>query len=153
MNSHIWGMGGVSKDANLELFVERLMSGTRLKSVLDGSPDLETKNTLTLIQKTDKKLAKQSHGYQIMSEYEFLCELAHPNLVGFARFLLHEKKRDDGWVSRSMYEFAVGPAAEHIIERCLWALSFGCGTMNGSFEEFQKVLKLIGGKLGRPLPY
>jgi hypothetical protein len=76
------------KSVGLESFIERLMGGTRLRSVVEKHPNMEEKNILTIIEKTDKILSRQAMGYKIMPHYEILCDVAHPNTIGFQRYLL-----------------------------------------------------------------
>ncbi len=87
------------KEINLEMFIERLMAGTRMKERLVKTPNMSQRNILTIIEKLDKKLLKQ-YGYQVMPHYEFLCELAHPNTIGFQRYLSSVTTLDNSWESR-----------------------------------------------------
>jgi hypothetical protein len=125
------------KKDGLESFVERLMGGTRLDDVVKANPDMAMQNILTTIEKTDKALAKQGMGYQIKPHYERLCELAHPNAVGFHRYVHAEQTRLDGWISRTMMDRARGIPSVQILCECLWALSWAAGSINGLFGVFQ----------------
>lgn len=145
-------VGADGRRTGLEIFVERLMAGTRLESVVKSNPDVSQNSILTVIQKIDRGLAKAGAGYAIRPKYDFLCEIAHPNTIGFQRFSKCEVRRPDGWVTRWMSEHEQGPAEQIVVEHCLWAMSFGAGTMNRSFAEFQKMKRGIGDKFGRPLP-
>jgi hypothetical protein len=140
------------KSVGLESFIERLMGGTRIKSLVEINPNMEQKNILTIIEKTDKILSRQGIGYQIMPHYEMLCDMAHPNTVGFQRYLVSVDELEGGWTARLMKDHALGSVAEKIVEECLWGLSFSAGTMNGCFGVFQTVFKNAGTQLGKLLP-
>ena len=132
----------------LESYIERLMAGTRIKDVLQLNPDMEQKNILTIIDKTDKALQEQGLGYLVRPHYDFLCDIAHPNTLGFQRFLTSIKPADDGWMVRAMEEKGNGDAAIAVTCECLWALGFGAATMDSMFGEFQKLIATYGGKIG-----
>jgi hypothetical protein len=135
------------RSVGLESFIERLMGGTRIKSVVETNPHMEQKNILTIMEKTDKGLNRQGMGYQIMPHYELLCDIAHPNTIGFQRYLVSVDESQNGWTERLMKERALGATAKKIVEECLWGLSFGAGTMNGCFGVFQTVFKNAGAQL------
>ena len=84
------------KEINLEIFIEKLMSGTRMSQQLDKAPHMSQRNIMTVLQKLDKKLLKE-HGYQIKPHYDFLCELAHPNTIGFQRYISSVAIQDNKW--------------------------------------------------------
>jgi hypothetical protein len=99
------------KLVGLETFIEKLMGGTRIKSIIEIHPNMEQKNILTIIEKSDKILNSQGMGYQIMPHYEMLCDMAHPNTVGFQRFLVSVEELDNGWTARLMQDRALGAVA------------------------------------------
>jgi hypothetical protein len=47
------------------------MAGTRIKDVLRLNPDMEQKNILTIIDKTDKVLQQKGFGYSVRPHYDF----------------------------------------------------------------------------------
>jgi hypothetical protein len=68
--------------------------GTRL-----GDPEgyLKQTNIITVLQ----KLTKHPNAEELWSGYEYLCELAHPNLIGNARYWSHvERVNEDGSETR-----------------------------------------------------
>ena len=138
------------KETNLEAFVERLMSGTRIEQ-LRGSDLMIQRNILTIIEKNDKKLLKQ-HGYEIKKHYEFLCELAHPNTIGFQRFLSSVTSLPNGRENRLMEETSESERSIDIAHECLWALAFGAGTMDGVFGVFQELKRNVHKNIGRAFP-
>jgi hypothetical protein len=141
------------KKIGIESYIEKLISGTRLEKALELNPDLEKKNILSVMTKADKKLAKQNAGFEILPNYKFLCELAHPNAVGFERYCERQDLRHDGWLNRRLTKTAHGDPERIIVERCLWAITFGCETMMASFAEYQNLMRFFAEKIGKPLPY
>lgn len=135
----------------LESYIERLMHGTRIKA-LQGSSDMEQKNILSLIDKLDKQFAKQNHGYAVKPHYEFLCELAHPNTIGYQRFLTSVRNIGNGWTERMMEAKSMSEWYIHVSRECLWSVSFSTGSLNGLFGEFQSLKKNLVTRLGRILP-
>jgi hypothetical protein len=140
------------KEINVELFIERLMFGTRMNERLVETPNLSQRNIMTIIQKLDKKLMQQ-HGYQVMPHYELLCELAHPNTIGFQRYLSSVTTLANSWKNRLMEEESFSERFVHISHECLWALSFGTGSMDGIFGVFQELKQNTIKYIGRPLPH
>jgi hypothetical protein len=140
------------KKVGLESYIERLMSGTRLTEVVKVNPDMEQKNILSIIDKTDKALSRQGAGYLLRPHYDLLCELAHPNTIGYQRFLTSINAMENGWTARVMEAKATSEFATQIACECLWAISFSAGSMNGFFGEFQKLKKVLALHLGRILP-
>ena len=139
------------RQIGLESYIERLMAGTRMKDVLQLNPDMEQKNILTIIDKTDKALQEQGLGYQVRPHYDFLCDIAHPNTLGFQRFLTSIRPSYGGWIVRAMEEKAYGEAAIGITCECLWALGFGAATIDSMFGEFQKLIAMFGEKIKHSL--
>jgi hypothetical protein len=112
---------------------------------------MQATNILTVIGRLDKKLSKQ-HGYSVMSHYEKLCEVAHPNVLGYERFLQGvTKPSNSGWQIRQMHRHANSPSATYLVHECLWAIAFSLGSMGGCFGVFQDLKKLLSAKLGKPI--
>jgi hypothetical protein len=80
------------------------------------------------------------------------CGEAHPNGLGYQRFLKSANLFDGGWIERVMEDKASTEFADGIALESLWSLSFSAGSMNGLFCEFQKLLKMAGPNLGRLSP-
>lgn len=141
------------KKIGLEIFIERLMNGTRLRERIAENPDLEQKNILSYIDQIDKALIRKGSGYSVKYHYEFLCELAHPNAIGYQRFLDSEHELGSGWIERHLRERANSTVAIRIASECLWALAFSTGSMSGLFHEFQHLKKTLAIHLGRIMPH
>jgi hypothetical protein len=137
----------------LEAYVERLMDATRLKARLQLSEQMQATNIMTIIQRLDKKLSKQNAGYSVMSHYENLCEVAHPNVLGYHRFMHAVAKHpSSGWHIRKMHQHASSSSAAYLVHECLWAVAFSLGSMGGCFSVFQDLKNLLRSKVGKPLP-
>jgi hypothetical protein len=151
LKTHMLDLGGMDdkeRKFGVESYIERLMGGTRIKELLQVNPGMEQKNILTIIDKTDKMRQGEGLGYQVRPHYDFLCDIAHPNALGFQRFLISTKPRDDGWIVMAMEEKGYGDAAMAITCECLWALGFSAATMVVLFGEFQKLIAMFGEKIG-----
>jgi hypothetical protein len=136
----------------LEEYVEKLFHATRLDTLLEKSELMKAKNILTIIESMDKRLKKQ-FGYSVMSHYEVLCEIAHPNTLGYQRYLDSiSKAARSGWDTRHLRRHANSSTAAMLISECLWAVSFSLSGMNGCFGVFQTLKKNYAEKMGRPLP-
>jgi hypothetical protein len=83
---------GVIVSHGLEEFSVRIIWGTRL----DNPPEfLKQRNILNCIQ----RCSKHPDASDLLPVYEFLCEVAHPNVIGNARFWGKvEEKHIDGSV-------------------------------------------------------
>ena len=155
LHTHVLGMDQIDstgKHVGLEIFIERLMFGTRLPDRLTVVPGMEQKNILTIIDKMDKKLVKQGHGYTIRPHYDFLSEIVYPNTLGYARFSATAKTLDSGWIEQLMEEKANSQFSTTIATECLWSLSFSTGSLDGLFGEFQILMKDLKQHLGSILP-
>jgi|SRR5450755_496028 hypothetical protein len=80
------------------------------------------------------------------------CGETHPNGVGYQRFLKSANPFDGGWIEGVMEDKASTEFSDGITLERLWSLSFGAGSMNDLFCEFQKLLKMAGPNLGRQSP-
>jgi hypothetical protein len=155
MHSHVIGMDftdPTGRKVGLESYIERLMSGTRLSEGVERSRDMQQTNIMSFIERLDKNLAEQSFGYRVKPHYAVLSDLAHPNWLGYQRFLSGVNALENGWTERLMEERADSERSIYITAECLWALSFSAGSLDGLFGEFQKFMRGLGKRLGRILP-
>jgi hypothetical protein len=136
------------KEISLEIFIERLMRGTRLNEHLAKTPNMRQTNIMTIIEKIDKR-----YGCQVMSHYELLCELAHPSTVGFQRYVSSITTLSNGWESRLMEEESFSERSVHISFECLWALSFSADSMLNTFGVFDELKHEVLKNIGRALPH
>ena len=125
----------------LEEYVEKLFHSTRLDTLLENSELMKAKNIQTIIESIDKRLQKQA-GYSVKAHYEVLCEIAHPNTLGYQRYLQSiSKAAHSGWDIRRLRRHASSSAAAMLVSECLWAISFSLSGMNGCFGLFQTLKK------------
>lgn len=111
----------VSKE--LENLICKAIWGSRLA----GTPDyVKQKNILTIIQ----KISKMPDASELYPKYEYLCELAHPNVIGNARFWSHvEKRYPDGSETREISRNALSDAVSvgggiETVENIIWAIAW-----------------------------
>ncbi len=113
--------------AEFEKRVVKMIWGTRL-----GDPEAYVKqtNVLTVIQ----KLAKNAKATELLPKYEFLCEVAHPNVIGNSRYWSHvERVNPDGSKSVTMSRHARGDHANEILENTMWGLGWSAGCLRNAF--------------------
>lgn len=122
--------------------VVKMIWGTRLG---DPKPHLKQTNVVTLIQ----KLSKNPKAVDLWPKYEFLCEVAHPNVIGNSRYWSHvERINSDGSKTVNMSRGARGDHATEILEATLWALGWSAGSLRNGFTLIRNGL----GKLLAKLP-
>lgn len=121
--------------------VIKMIWGTRLGT---PKPHLAQTNVLTMIQ----KVAKNPNAADLLPHYEFLCEIAHPNVVGNSRYWSHiEQINADGSESRSLARSANGDHAEQIRTKVIWSLAWSAGSLCNAFSMISNSLKELLSKL------
>lgn len=125
-------------------FEERVLKmiwGTRLG---EPEPHLKQINVLTLIQ----KLTKNPNAADLLPHYEFLCEIAHPNVVGNNRYWSHiERVNDDGSEVRIFSRIADGEHTNEIRAKIIWSLAWSAGSLRNSFSMIHNALSNLRAKL------
>lgn len=127
---------------DLEGAILRAIWGTRM-----GEPENHSKqrNILTLLQ----KVSKHPQGQQVLPTYEYLCEIAHPNVVGNTRFWGRvEDKREDGSF-RVVVEKRPSLTDHQIeaVEKICWSLGWASEVIGNSFMANQKAIGSVYAKL------
>lgn len=137
-----------SKDTNiissdLEALIVKAIWGSRL----EGTPDhLKQKNCLAPIQ----KLSKHPDAKDLLPTYEYLCEIAHPNLIGNARFWSHIENIDQiGTKKRVISRKSVSDSAEEVILKTIWSLAWSSVTTRNAIYILQGSLKELIRKLSK----
>ena len=123
--------------------VVKMIWGTRL-----GDPESYVKqtNVLTVIQ----KLAKNPKAADLLPKYEFLCEVAHPNVIGNSRYWSHvERVNPDGSNTVTMSRHARGDYANEILENIMWGLGWSAGSLRNAFTLVRNGLAELLSKLPR----
>ncbi len=122
---------------DLEELLLKSVHGTRLNEPPDH---LAQKNVLTYL----KKLSKNPQASDVYPTYEYLCEVAHPNVVGNARFwsetiAVHE----DGSRTLRMERDSEYVTTRRIREKVLWAFGWSLPVVRNGFEIGQSAVALI----------
>jgi hypothetical protein len=127
----------VVASSELEQLLLRMIHGTRI-----GQPPnhLKQTNILSYIQ----KVSKNPDASKLMEIYECLCDVAHPNALGNARFWAAVQSKDkNGSETVRMERRAESPAAGLIREEILWALGWSSACIRNGFEMGQEVVRVI----------
>jgi hypothetical protein len=121
----------------LEKEIVRIIWGTRI----DNPPEyLRQKNIMTTIQ----RLSRNPQASELLPTYEYLCELAHPNAVGNARYWSHvEKHNDDGSDTILMERDGVPESKTETVEKVLWAHGWSGVCVRNGRELIQDAVALI----------
>lgn len=127
----------------LEKYVVKAIWGTRLESPEEY---LLQKNVLTTI----KKLAKNPAAAELLPTYEYLCEIAHPNVVGNTRFWSHiERVNDDGSELRVLDRHALAEESQPTLDKTIWAIAWGSAVSYNSFGMLRDSISMLLGKIER----
>jgi hypothetical protein len=115
---------------DLEKFSLRVMWGTRLGQPPD---ELVQKNVLGVIN----RLSKNEHAKDLIRVYEFLCEAAHPNVIGNQCYFDGIRESNpDGSQSWLLNRYAFSAGSKALVEKTLWAISWGCVATQNAYEGF-----------------
>lgn len=129
-----------SKD--LEEAVVRAIWGTRL-----GEPESHAKqrNILTLLQ----RVSKHPQGKQVMPTYEYLCEIAHPNVVGNTRFWsrVEDEQADGSYRVVVEKRPTLNDHQAEAVEKICWSLGWASEVIKNSFMANQQAIGSIYAKL------
>ncbi len=102
---------------------------------IDAPPDyLKQGNVLTAIQ----KLTRHPSATELLPKYEYLCELAHPNVIGNMRFWSHvDVVHDDGSEVLVFDSLARSEVSREIAESVLWAMGWSVVSLNNGLVLIQ----------------
>jgi len=123
----------------LEELVLRLIWGARQS---DTPEYLKQKNILSYLQ----RLAKNPSASELTSIYDYLCEAAHPNAVGYSRFYAAKgNPSNDQIVVRmsSSQSISQSSAGNELLEQTLWAIGWSSICLRNSYHIFQESIKKI----------
>jgi hypothetical protein len=125
----------VVADEKFEIMLNKTIWGTRYGKNLPEH--LMQKNILTIIQ----KMSKNPNANELLSKYEFLCELAHPNVIGNARFWSDESYANlDGSITIVIQKKGYSDSKKEIIENVLWALGWSAACVKNGFYLIQAAI-------------
>lgn len=128
---------GVVTSQELEELLIRIIYGTRI-----GQPPeyLKQTNVLTYLQ----RVSKHPDASDLMQIYEYLCDLAHPNLLGNARFWASlQNKEEGGRQILRMERYAESADTDETREKILWALGWSAACIRNGFEIGQEAVQSI----------
>ena len=121
----------------LEALLGKALFGTRMVS--EGDFYRQT-NILTYIQ----KLSKVAGFEDVVKYYERLCEVAHPNALGNARFWADGGvPQADGTVLWSGGPHVVNTVVAQIQDDTLWALGWGAANVIAGFSILDDQVRAI----------
>ena len=121
----------------IEELVVRILYGTRMAELPDYPKQT---NALTYIQ----RVSKNPNASELISVYEFLCDLTHPNVLGNARFWAAiDSKNEDGSETLRMERCAESVTTSQIREKTLWAIGWSSACVRNSFEIGQDAVRMI----------
>jgi hypothetical protein len=101
---------------------------------------LHVRSVLTAIDKA----GKMPGGSGVRSAYDLLCEVAHPNALGYMRYLSHVEAVDEhGEELRVIAPDPVGNTCDPIIESSLWGISWGASAVLSAFTMARTALARI----------
>lgn len=134
--------GQIVASQDLEDRVIRMIYGTRLG---EPAPRAKQSNILTSIQ----KLSRNPNASELLPIYEYLCEVAHPNVIGNIRFWSHLERIDaDGSELRLLSKDADQGGATQIVEKVIWSLGWSAVCLRNAFEMTRQALANMLKELG-----
>lgn len=121
----------------LEELVVRIIYGTRVGKSPDYPKPINTREYREFV-------SKNPHASELSSVYGYLCELTHPNMLGYARFWAAvEAKNEDGSETVRMERYAESITTTKIQEKILWALGWSAVCIRNGFDVCQDVVRMI----------
>lgn len=111
---------------DLEKRLTLMVHGRRID---DPPKELQKINVLTHI----KWLSRNPHCSELNDRYAYLCEIAHPNVVGFARFWGEATDSVDDFSTITVRGDNEVPSTAHIREQTLWAISWSTESIGNMF--------------------
>jgi len=126
-----------------EEMVVKMIWGTRYG---DPEPHLKQTNVLSCIQ----KVAKNPNATDVLSTYEYLCDIAHPSFIGNTRFWSHvEELLADSSERRVISRYASGDTSMEILDKILWSLGWSAAVLRNGFEITRSGLEKLLDKINR----
>lgn len=129
--------GGLVLCKELDELVLKMIHGTRLKESPEG---LKQTNIMTTLE----KLSKAPGASELLEVYDYLCEVAHPNVIGHARFWAKSEPQGDGSEVIHMAREAHSETGDSIRNHILWSLGWSSVCVRNAFEMNQaSVLTIV----------
>lgn len=122
----------------LEQLSVRILFGSRLGSNIPEH--LKQKNVLSTLQ----RLTKNPNAVDLFPTYEFLCEIAHPNVIGNARFWGEAlRKNNDGSETIRISRQHDTIANREILQKILWAVGWSAVCLRNGFHLIKEAIATI----------
>ena len=112
----------------------------------------EPPHLLTILLRAKNKRLKEKAGYDFLDYYDYLCEIAHPNFLGYEIMVGDPQYVDGFWTRHSIGDEANLRRSREVIDKILWVASFSIGTMYGSQLVFNAVTARVLDLVGQPYP-
>lgn len=131
-------INAIETSQDLEQLSVRILFGTRLGSNIPEH--LQQKNVLTTLQ----RLTKNPNATDLLPTYEFLCEIAHPNVIGNARFWAEVlRKNDDGSETIRISRQHDSLTNREILGKILWSVGWSAVCLRNGFHLIQDAVAAI----------
>jgi uncharacterized protein YqgQ len=128
-------------DEEFEKLLLRIIWGTRLG---DDIPEhLKQKNILSILE----RLSKNVNARELLEKYKFLCELAHPNWLGNARFWSEESTPNpDGSITIVIQKKGYSALRQDIIENIIWGIGWSAACVRNGYYILQGTILTLSKK-------
>ena len=127
----------------LEQRLTQMVHGRRIG---DRPKELQKKNVLTHIQ----WLSRNPKCVELSVRYAYLCEIAHPNVVGFARFWGDATDSPNDFSTITVCGDNEVTQTAHIREQTIWAISWSTESIGNMFFKGMDSGRVLVAKLGIP---
>lgn len=128
---------------DLEQRLAQMVHGRRIG---DPPKELQKKNVLTHIQ----RLSRNPQCVELSERYAYLCEIAHPNVVGFARFWGEVTDSPNDFITITVRGDNEVAQTAHIREQTLWAISWSTESIGNMFFIGVDSVRALVTKFGIP---
>jgi hypothetical protein len=128
---------------DLEQRLAQMVHGRRIG---DPPKELQKTNVLTHI----KLLSRNPHCVELSDRYNYLCEIAHPNVVGFARFWGEAAESANDFITITVRGDNEVAQTAHIREQTLWAISWATESIGNMFFMGVDSVHALIGEFGIP---
>lgn len=128
---------------DLEKRLTQMVHGRRIG---DPPKEFQKTNVLTHI----KWLSRNPHCVELNDRYAYLCEIAHPNVVGFSRFWGESTDSPDDFSTITVRGDNEVASTAHIREQTLWAIGWSTESIGNMFFKGADTVRALVAKFGIP---
>ena len=131
----------VVTSSEIEALVVKMIWGTRYG---EPEPNLTQTNIMTSLQ----RLSKNPKATELMPNYEFLCDIAHPSFIGNTSYWSHvDSVYPDGSEKRVMSRLSSRELNKEITDKTIWALAWSSVCVRNAFEKMSDANSVLLAKL------